>query len=150
MRTKRQYESRVKHNAIIIYILASLLCIGMIYYIANLKNSINLQKVNIEKNEKILNLTNNLIQNINKAQSYSNLYIFSGNNIHLENFNISVSKINNINDSIYILCNDNLNNLTLNQITELLNKKKKIIKEINHQYKYFNPYQELYTIIENY
>ncbi len=150
MRTKRQYESRVKHNAIIIYILASLLCIGMIYYIANLKNSINFQKANIEKNEKILNLTNNLIQNINKAQTYSNLYIFSGNNIHLENFNISVSKINNTNDSIYILCNDNFNNQTLNQITELLDKKKKIIKEINHQYKYFNPYQELYTIIENY
>ena len=93
MRTKRQYESRVKLNAIIIYLLASLLCIGMIYYIANLKNSINLQKVNIEKNEEILNLTNDLIQNINKAQSYSNLYIFSGNNVHLENFNISLSKI---------------------------------------------------------
>lgn len=150
MRTKRQYESRVKLNAIIIYLLASLLCIGMIYYIANLKNSINLQKVNIEKNEEILNLTNDLIQNINKAQSYSNLYIFSGNNVHLENFNISLSKISNTNDSIITHCDDSFNKETINSITSLLKDKEKIIKEINHQYKYFNPYQELYSIIENY
>lgn len=145
-----KYESRVKLNAVIIYILASLLCTGMIYYISNLKNSINFQKENIEKNEKILSLTNDLIENINKAQSYSNLYIFSGNEIHHENFNISLSKISSINDSIIILCNDNSNIKTINTITSLLSDKKKIIKDLNNQYKSFNPYQELYTIIENY
>ena len=51
MRRKRQYESRVKFNAVIIYIMASMLCSGMIYYIANLKNSISFQKENIEKND---------------------------------------------------------------------------------------------------
>ena len=94
--SNRKYESRVKLNAVIIYILASLLCIGMIYYIANIKNSINFQKENIKQNEQILDLTNNLIENVNKAQSYSNLYIFSGNKTHLENFNITVYKISKI------------------------------------------------------
>ena len=121
--SNRKYESRVKLNAVIIYILASLLCIGMIYYIANIKNSINFQKENIKQNEQILDLTNNLIENVNKAQSYSNLYIFSGNNTHLENFNISVNKISKINDSINKLYNDSINTKTLNEITSLLNKK---------------------------
>lgn len=148
--SNRKYESRVKLNAVIIYLLASLLCIGMIYYIANIKNSINFQKENIKQNEQILDLTNNLIENVNKAQSYSNLYIFSGNNTHLENFNISVNKISKINDSINKLYNDSINTKTLNEITSLLNKKKKIIKDINNQFKAFNPYTEIYTLIENY
>ena len=148
--SNRKYESRVKLNAVIIYILASLLCIGMIYYTANIKNSINFQKENIKQNEQILDLTNNLIENVNKAQSYSNLYIFSGNNTHLENFNISVNKISKINDSINKLYNDSINTKTLNEITSLLNKKKKIIKDINNQFKAFNPYTEIYTLIENY
>ena len=148
--SNRKYESRVKLNAVIIFLLASLLCVGMIYYIANIKNSINFQKENIKKNELILNLTNDLIENVNKAQSYSNLYIFSGNNTHLENFNISVSKISKINDSINNLYNDSLNTKTLNEITSLLNKKKKITKDINHQFMTFNPYIEIYTLIENF
>ena len=148
--SNRKYESRVKQNAVIIYLLASLLCTGMIYYIVNIKNSINFQKENIKKNEQILNLTNDLIENINKAQSYSNLYIFSGNNTHLKNFHISVSKIYNINDSINSLHYDSINTNTLNEITSRLIQKEKIIKDINSQFKTFNPYIEIYTLIENY
>ena len=85
----RQYESRVKQNAVIIFLLVALLCSGMIYYIINAKNSINSQKENIERNEEILNLTNKLIENVNKAQSYANLYISSGNIINLDNFNFN-------------------------------------------------------------
>lgn len=145
-----KYESRVKQNAVIIYLMASLLCAGMIYYIVNLKKSINFQKENIKKKELILNLTNDLIENINKAQSYSNLYIFSGNETHLNNFKISISKISNINDSIIQLPNDNINYETLDKIITFLKKKENIIKEINSQFNAFNPYTEIYTIIENY
>lgn len=145
-----KYESRVKQNAVIIYLMASLLCAGMIYYIVNLKKSINFQKENINKKELILNLTNDLIENINKAQSYSNLYIFSGNETHLNNFKISISKISNINDSIIRLPNDNINYETLDKIITFLKKKENIIKEINSQFNAFNPYTEIYTIIENY
>ena len=145
-----KYESRVKQNAVIIYLMASLLCAGMIYYIVNLKKSINFQKENIKKKELILNLTNDLIENINKAQSYSNLYIFSGNETHLNNFKISISKISNINDSIIQLSNDNINYETLDKIITFLKKKENIIKEINSQFNAFNPYTEIYTIIENY
>ena len=91
-KSNRKYESRVKQNAVMIYILASLLCAGMIYYIANMKHSINFQKENINKNEEILNLTNVLIEEINKAQSYANLYTFSSNKNHLNNFNIIIFK----------------------------------------------------------
>ena len=89
----RQYESRVKQNAVMIFLLAILLCGGMIYYIANSKKSINNQRDNIKKNEQILTLTNDLIEKINTAQSYANLYISSGNKNNLNNFNILTSYI---------------------------------------------------------
>lgn len=145
----RQYESRVKQNAVIIYLLASLLCIGMIYYIVNLKKSINLQKENIERNEEILNITNSIIENVNKAQAYANLYTHSANKIHLNNFNITLTRIKSLNDSI-VRYNDNYDKNTLNQIISLLKKKENIIKEINSQFKAFNPYKEIYAIVENY
>ena len=87
-KNRRQYENRVKQNTIIIFLLAALLCGGMIYYIINAKQSISKQREIIRKNEEVLSLTNKLIEKINKAQSYANLYTLSGNNNHLNNFKI--------------------------------------------------------------
>lgn len=143
----RQYESRVKQNAVIIFLLVALLCSGMIYYIINAKNSINSQKENIKRNEEILNLTNKLIENVNKAQSYANLYISSGNIINLNNFNIIISEISKLSDSIICHCDENFNKKTLNDICLLLKEKEKNIKEISKQLNSFNPYQEIYSII---
>ena len=145
----RQYESRVKQNAVIIYLLASLLCFGMIYYIANLKKSINLQKENIERNEDILNITNSIIENVNKAQAHANLYTHSSNKNHLKNFKITLTRIKSLNDSI-IRHSDNYDKNTLDQILYLLQKKERIIEEINTQFNAFNPYKEIYSIVENY
>ena len=145
----RQYESRVKQNAVIIYLLASLLCVGMIYYISNLKNSINLQKENIKKNENLLDITNSIIENVNKAQAYANLYTHSANKNHLNNFNITLSRIKSLNDSI-VIYNNSYDKNTLIKIISLLEKKENIVKEINKQFNAFNPYKEIYSILENY
>ena len=150
MKRKRQYESRVKTNAVIIYFLASLLCVGMIYYISNLKDSIDFQKRNIEKNETLLELTNELIDNVNNAQSYSNIYTFSADKNHLNNFNISLDKIDAISDSIIYLCNDDFNKELLIDVKNLLIKKEEILKDINRQLNSFNPFKEIYSIVENY
>lgn len=147
-----QYESRVKRNAVIIYLLASLLCVGMIYYIVNLKKSINYQKENIERNDKILSLTNTLIDYVNKAQSHANIYTYTIDKSELDQFNFYIESISLTNDSISRICNTNNNNNIelLNQIISLLKDKEIIIKEISSQLSYFNPYQEIYNIINNY
>lgn len=150
MKKDRQYESRVKRNAVIIYLLAATLCIGMIYYIFNLKISIDQQKENINKNEKILSLTNRLIENVNDAQSYASLFTHSYNKQYKNDFNNALSEISRLNDSISELCDDKSNRNALNEITNLLRKKEKIIDEINTQLNSFNPYQEIYSIIDSY
>ena len=146
----RQYENRVKQNAVIIFLLAILLCGGMIYYIISSKKSINSQRDNIIKNERILTITNTLIEKINKAQSYANLYISSGNKNHLTNFNIITTDISQLNDSLINICNKNFNTKILNDISQLLVKKERNIKEISEQLNSFNPYDEIYSIIDDY
>lgn len=149
-KTDSKYESRVKQNAVIIFILAALLCCGMIYYIVNAKSSISNQRDNIRKNEEILTLTNKLIEKVNKAQSYANLFTLSGNDNHLKNFNIVKSEIAILNDSIINLYDKNFNTKTLNEIINLLNKKGNNIQEISEQLNSFNPYAEIYSIVDNY
>ena len=150
MKKERKYENRVKTNAIIIFLLASLLCTGMIYHIVNVKNSIHLQRENINKNENILNITNDIIENVNKAQSYANLISFSGNDNNIKNFNTCISRINELNKSFSSLSDDNSNKEILNKIVTLLKNKEKIINEIDGQFNSYNPYQDIYNVIEQY
>lgn len=149
-KNRRQYENRVKQNTIIIFLLAALLCGGMIYYIINAKQSISKQREIIRKNEEVLSLTNKLIEKINKAQSYANLYTLSGNNNHLNNFKIITAEIPKLNDSIISRCDEDFNTKTLNDIIVLLQKKEKNIEAISEQLNTFNPYLEIYSIINNY
>ena len=150
MKNHRQYEKRVKQNAIIIFLLAALLCGGMIYYIINAKQSIDKQREVIKKNEEVLSLTNSFIEKINKAQSYANLYTLSGNAKHLDNFHIITSEIPQLKNSIISLCDEDFNSKTLNDIILLIQKKEETIEAISEQLNTFNPYLEIYSIINNY
>ena len=150
MKNHRQYEKRVKQNAIIIFLLAALLCGGMIYYIINAKQSIDKQREVIKKNEEVLSLTNSFIEKINKAQSYANLYTLSGNVKHLDNFHIITSEIPKLKNSIISLCDEDFNSKTLNDIIVLLQKKEETIEAISEQLNTFNPFLEIYSIINNY
>ena len=143
MKTRRQHENRVKQNAIIIFLLAVLLCGGLIHYVITTKKSISSQRENIRKNETILSLTNQLIEKINKAQSYANLYTLSGNENHLNNFKTITSDIPKLNNSITNLCDEDFDTTTLNELTELLHKKEENIEAISKQLKSFNPYVEI-------
>ena len=147
---RRQHENRVKQNAIIIFLLAVLLCGGLIHYVITTKKSISSQRENIRKNETILSLTNQLIEKINKTQSYANLYSLSGNENHLNNFKITISDIPRLSDSITNLCDEDFDTTTINELTELLHKKEENIEAISKQLKSFNPYVEIYSIIDDY
>jgi signal transduction histidine kinase/FixJ family two-component response regulator len=99
----------------------------------------------------VLNFTNELIQNVNEAQSHAQLYTISGNPDHLIHFNENLQKTSAIKDSIIFYSDDDAKNTKiLNDIIVLLNRKENIIKEITHQYDVFNPYDEIYKLLSDY
>ena len=148
---RKHYESRVRWEAVVIYILAIIVLAFVIYRISNLKKSIENQRVNIDHNEMVLNFTNELIQNVNEAQSNAQLYTISGNPENLINFSENLKLTSSIKDSIIFYSeNDAKNTKILNDIVVLLNRKENIIKEITQQYDIFNPYDEIYKILSDY
>ena len=148
---REHYESRVRWEAVVIYIMATIICSFMIYYIHNLKKSIIYQRVVIDDNEMVLNFTNQLIQDVNEAQANAQLYTITGNPEHLTNFNKILNSTTSIKDSIiYYSKNDEKNKILLNEIVDLLNRKEVIIKNITHQYDIFNPYDEIQKLIYDY
>ena len=148
---RKHYESRVRWEAVVIYILATIICAFVIYRISNLKKSIINQRVTIDKNEMVLDFTNKLIQNVNEAQSNAQLYTISGDAEHLIQFNDNLQKTSAIKDSIIFYSDNDANNTKiLNDIVTLLNRKENIIKDITHQYDIFNPYDEIYKILSDY
>ena len=148
---RQHYERRVRWEALVIYIVATALCAAVIYYISNLKKSILNQRVSISKNEKVLNLTNDLIKKVNETQSDAQLFSFSGDTKYLLDFKNNLEQVSSIKDSIiYYSDNDQKNKAILNDIVTLLKRKENIIKKISHQYDLFNPYDEIYKILTNY
>lgn len=148
---KKHYESRVKWKAVVIYIVATAICVGMIHYITNLKKSILNQRVEINRNEHVLDLTNELIQKVNEAQSHAQFYIISSNETHLNDFDRNLKEIAATKDSIVFYSkNDTTNIRILEDIISLLKRKEKIINKLNHQYELFNPYEEIYKLIAGY
>ena len=148
---RKHYEGRIRWEAIVIYVLSIIICAFLIYYITNLKKTILNQRVAIDKNEKVLNFTNELIQNVNEAQSHAQLYTISGNPEHLIKFSENLQLTAAIKDSIIFYSdNDIKNKQILNDIVDLLHRKENIIKDITHQYDIFNPYDEVYKLLSEY
>lgn len=126
-------------------------CVAGVLYINSLKDSIKSQRENIQRNDKVLEFTNELISEVNEAQSAANLFTITDNKQHLEDFNQSIEKIKSINDSIKYYYNDStVNQILLSDIIELLNMKKVIIIEMSNQYNSFNPYNEIFNLVNNY
>ena len=126
---RKHYEGRIRWEAVVIYILTIIICAFMIYYISNLKKTIQTQRVAIDRNEKVLNFTNNLIQNVNEAQSHAQLYTISGSPEHLIKFSEHLQLTSSIKDSIVFYSEDDINNKRLlTDLIDLLNRKENIIK----------------------
>ncbi|MGN0032955.1 MAG: hybrid sensor histidine kinase/response regulator [Candidatus Limimorpha sp.] len=148
---KKQYERRVRLEAAIIYFVAIVLCVGVFFYFSNLRKSIQNQRNNIARNERILSITNELIQHVNEAQSYAQTYTFTGDPAQLIHFEQTLTVISNNNDTLAAYYKNNDTNLsTVNDILSLMQRKENIIKQISHQYDIFNPYEEINKLLSNY
>ena len=148
---RKHYEGRIRWEAVIIYFIVIVVISFMTYYISNLKKTILDQHIAIDHNEMVLDFTNELIQNVNKAQAQAQMYTVSGKRKNLREFNNYLKATIALKDSIvYYSDDDTRNEKILNDIIHLLNRKEVIIKEITHQYDLFNPYDEISKIITDY
>ncbi len=140
---KRSIETKIRLNAIIIYILVALTCGGIfLYFYASWKNIDDKKKTMEEYNSELTQI-NQLIQTVNQAQAEVNLYIITERRKHLREFQAQAKQINL---QIDFLKEKQIGievDTILSEITQLLRKKEYSIISLNKQFSLRNPIDSL-------
>lgn len=79
-------EKNIRFKAIIIYVIVTLICGGMVLYIYKLKDKIDDQKRNIEQYNKELSLVDILVHSVNTSQMEVNMYVSTKQLKHYKQF----------------------------------------------------------------
>lgn len=131
---KENVESGIRIKAILIYLVFAIVCGFMIMFVYSMRESVNDRKKYIEHYNDIFALTNELVYNINEAQSEATLYISGKRNSNLKKFREKIEDVEIIVDSIIKISEENTNDTLLTQVSSLLKEKEKTILALNGQF----------------
>ena len=147
---KRIHEKRTSWKMVIVNLFIIAACCFVLSYVYSLRNSIMNQRLNIDKQDRALALTNGLTQSVHKAQSAANLFAFSDNSKYLKQFKSQTEIIRNICDSLIADNPDEENARRLAEIQNLIQRKGQISYVLSRQFYYFDPLAEIDNIINEY
>lgn len=155
MRAKREkkkhaYERRTGWKVVFVNIFIILSCCAILYYMYGLRNSINNQKINIDRQNRALALTKELTRAVHQAQSDANLFAFSDNPQYLKNFKAHTELIHAISDSLIQNGKNDITSEQLNDIQKLIERKGQISYVLSRQFYYFNPLAEIDNTLNEY
>ena len=128
----KSIESKIRLNVVLLYFLIALVCGGFVFFFYSLSEQLKAQKTTYEEYYAELSVANNLTQAINLTQIEANLYIYTRNTQHLNNFRNQIKYIEYTIDSlrnIYQLQVDSI----WSEISVLLKVKENSIMALNRQ-----------------
>lgn len=140
---KSTIESRIKWNALFIYLLVALACGGIFVYLFTSWESINARRESINEYNNRLSQVSELIYLVNKAQEEVNLYAITGKRKHLQQFKEQAKNISLCIDTLKITQNDPEADTILSEISRLLKRKEQSVILLNRQIMYRNPIDSL-------
>lgn len=140
---RKTLETKIRLNAILICIIAAIICGGMIFYIYDLNNAIAGQKENIEKSNQILTLTDSLVVSVQQAQLASNTYLFTNNRKYLNQFQQLITLVENQIDSLLILSGEDSQIEKLSEMSALLKQKELVISRLARSFSRSAPFDTI-------
>lgn len=147
MSAKNTIEKKTSWEIVITYLIVIIMCGAMIFYIFDLQHSSDNQRVNINTQNKTLELMNGYTQAVHQAQSAANLFAFSDNPEYLEQFETYKDQIMLYSDSITRNDTSSKDRLLLQQIQELIVRKGQLSNAISRQFYYFNPLAKIDSLL---
>lgn len=147
---KRIYERRTSWKVVIANLFLIFACCTILSYVYGLRNSIMNQRLNIDKQNRALALTNELTQYVHKAQSAANLFAFSDKPKYLRQFHSHTETIRKICDSLIENDPDEENARQLAEIQNLIQRKGQISYVLSRQFYYYDPMAEIDNAINEY
>ena len=145
---KKSIENNIRYKAIILYIIAIVGIVAMIFYISDLRKDVTRQKQNVENQHNILSMANDLVYTISEAQFESGQYMLTKRRKHLNNYDSTLVRIDSLITSIIELRPEDETNLR--RIETLLNEQTDNIIKLTRQLKLKNPVIEVSQTIKDY
>lgn len=139
----RHLERRTSWRVVIAYLFVIAFCGAMFYYIYKLQGSIQNQRINLDVQNKALNLTNRFTQLVHQAQSEANLFAFTDNPKHLKQFGVLNNEISQCADSIIMLMPSKENEHRIREVEQLIMRKGQISYVLSRQFYYYDPLAEI-------
>lgn len=143
LRMVRHIERRTSWRVVFTNLLVIALCGAMFYYIYKLQGSVQNQRVNLDVQNDALDLTNRFTQVVHHAQSEANLFAFTDNPKHLQQFGVLNNEINLYADSILLLLPSKENEERIREVERLIMRKGQISYVLSRQFYYYDPLAEI-------
>lgn len=140
---RKSIETKIRLNAIFIYLLVALVCGGVFFYFYTDWKKISTKKKSIEEYNEQLSQISELIYSVNQAQAEVNLFIITEKKKHLKLFQEQAKEIGNRIDSLKTSQYNFGVDTILTEITELLKRKERSIILLNKQFTHVNPIDSL-------
>lgn len=128
-------EHKIRVNAILIYLVVSLICAGMVAYTYYIKADIKEQKERITQYYEDAVLANRMIEKVNQSQIEANRYVETRRTKHYQAFQQNLLEVEALVDSLRMAARDSSQYGLLIEIESLLKEKGRIILQLNRQFR---------------
>lgn len=141
-------ERKIRFKAIGLYIVAGVSVAVILFCIYELRNSINNQRENIEKQHLSFTLTNELIYAVGEAQSSISLYMSTTNALYLKRLDYELTSV----DSLIDILSDirSIEKDKLQEIRTLLIQQASNVYELNRLFSKENPVSSISERLQSY
>lgn len=143
-------ERRTSWRVVIANLFVIAFCGAMFYYVFNLQNSIQNQRINNGMQTTALDLTNHFTQLVHEAQSEANLFAFTDNPEHLRQFGSLCNQISQYADSILEVMPSEQNEQRIREVESLILRKGQISYVLSRQFYYYDPLAEINARLSSY
>lgn len=143
-------EHKIRINATLIYLVVSLICVGMLAYTYYLKADIKEQKERVSHYHKESILANRMIDKVNQAQIEVNRYVATRQTKHYKAFQKNLSEVEGLIDTLGMSAGDSIQYEILLEIKGLLKEKGQIILRLNNQFSSAASSDKVDELIEQY
>jgi signal transduction histidine kinase/CheY-like chemotaxis protein len=130
-------ESKIRFKAAVLYVIAGIAALLMVVFLYNMRGNINGQRAEIEKQHRVLALTNELIYAVGDAQSSVSLFVSTHDATYINKFGKRLLSINVLIDTLAV--NEPVGRAKLVQLKLLLARQTAEIAKLNRQLGNKNP-----------
>ncbi|MBB3187944.1 ATP-binding response regulator [Microbacter margulisiae] len=141
-------ENKIRFKAAGLYLIAGISAVAMVIFLYNVRSNINSQRIEAEKQHRVLIFTNDLIYAVGQAQASVSFFVSTRNEKYIKDFQVKLIYINSLIDTLSVI--EPLEKENLQQIKVLLARQTSNVSELNRLLDDENPLTPISERIQQY